>query len=69
MHSQLTTRDGKRVILVAYIPTNLRGEFVTFPIKGTIVERERPVKFRYQIWTLDGRAHVLGESPDDLMID
>lgn len=60
------TRSGKRVIAMELKLYNDQGSEVTFPIKGTIVEREKPLKTRYAIWTLDGRATIWETSQDDL---
>jgi len=63
------TRSGKRVINILREPRNSCGSLVTFPIKGSIVEREKPIRLRYQIWTDTGRAQVFDEDPDDIHID
>lgn len=61
------TQSGKRVInLEIKLHNGLENE-VTFPVKGTVVVREKPLRTRYQIWTLDGRSSVLSQSEDDLV--
>lgn len=64
-----TTRSGKRVVIHDYVRFNSAGDEVTFPVKGNIVEAERPrSRTRMQIWTNEGRANALpGASPDDLI--
>jgi len=61
------TRTGKRVTGLSIVLHNACGNEVTFPVKGTIVIREFPLRTRNQIWTLDGRASVLSASGDDLV--
>lgn len=66
---QYRTRTGKRVIALQYNPKNWVGNPTTFPIKGSIVVREKPLKLRYQIWCENGKAqiHAFGDHPDDLV--
>jgi len=61
------TRSSKRVINLERTLYNSNGNEVTFPVKGSVVVREKPFKSEYQIWTLDGRADVLNKSDDDLV--
>ena len=62
------TRDGKRVIGLGCTLHNSCGREVTFPIKGTVVLREKPFRSEFRIWALDGRASVLAAStPHDLI--
>ena len=67
------TRSGKRVIGLKYVPLNSNGEKVTYPIKGSIIVREKPFKARYQIWSEDGITDVVfknySKHPDDLFLD
>ena len=63
---QYVTRTGKRVINLLYVPFNSVGNRVTYPIKGSVVEREKPLKLRYQVWSVEGNADVLKKSNDDL---
>ncbi len=61
------TRSGKQVILYEIRMLNNTDNEVTFPVKGSVIEkREFRSRRRYQIWTLDGRASVLGDHADDL---
>lgn len=63
-----TTRAGAQVTIHEIVTRNAVGAFVTFPVKGSIRElinvRHRS---RFQIWTMDGRACVLGPHPDDII--
>jgi len=56
------TRDGKRVINLVIKLHNDAGHEVTFPVKGSIVVREKPFKSVYAIWTLDGRICVVNKN-------
>lgn len=65
------TACGKRVVDLHINLHNSNGNEVTYPVKGTIVLREKPFKTTYAIWTLDGRAScidntALWDSHDDL---
>lgn len=67
------TRRGKRVICLEIVLHNSCGNEVTFPVKGTIIDREAKPgtreKLRYMIWTLDGRSSVFeGDPRDDLIL-
>jgi hypothetical protein len=53
------TRDGKRVIDIHIVMKNSCGDEVTYPVKGSIVIREKPWKTEWAIWSLDGRADVV----------
>lgn len=56
------TQSGKRVIGLTYVPHNSCGDKVTYPIKGSIVVKEKPLQLRYQIWSEDGVADVVWNS-------
>jgi len=65
-----TTRGGKRVIALRYVPRNSAGRKVTFPIKGTVIEREKPLRTSYQIWTEDGEVDpVWGRNPERDLVE
>lgn len=64
---EYVTKDGKRVINLFKVLHNSCGDEVTFPIKGSVVVREKPRKTRYCIWTLDGRHSTVNESELDLV--
>ncbi len=61
------TRSGDRVVLHECVPFNSLGERVTFPIKGTIIKKDRPRSKRFNIWTTEGRSRALGQAPDDII--
>ena len=67
LNATYRTRSGKRVIHLDRTLYNSNGVEVTFPVKGSVVVREKPFKSKYQIWTLDGRADVVNKSNDDLV--
>lgn len=50
------TKDRHTVLQLDYVPFNSCGNKVTFPYKGTIVLREKPLKTEYCIWTEDGKV-------------
>lgn len=54
----LKTKNGYRVVNPVFVPKNSSGDgsYVTFPIKGTIILRENPLKTSYQVWQLNGSA-------------
>lgn len=47
------TRSGKRVYNIV-VKRYSCGAEVTYPIKGTVILREKPLKTEYNIWSLDG---------------
>jgi len=59
------TRDGRDVIAINIVLTNLIGEKVTFPIKGSIIEKGK--RSKYNIWQLDGKSSIWGDTPEDLV--
>lgn len=64
------TRSGKRVIGLTYQEFGSAGNRVTFPIKGSIVVKEKPLKLVYTIWTEDGlfqASKLWGPNPNDLI--
>lgn len=66
---QYRTKSGKRVIGLQIVLKNGTGAEVTFPVKGSIVTKEKPLRTLYHIWTLDGRASVLEDSDLDLVAE
>lgn len=60
---------GKRVIYLRMELHNSVGEEVTYPIKGTVVLRERPFKTVSYIWSLDGRRDVVWGRGENLILD
>ena len=59
------TRNGKEIVGLHIKMSNSCNDEVTFPVKGSVKTKGRQP--RYQIWTLDGRAGLFSESPDDLI--
>ena len=56
------TRNGKRIVNLHIEMENGCGHEVTYPIKGSVVLSEAPLKTSYEIWSLDGRKNVLPDS-------
>ena len=54
INKPVQTKSGKRVVALSRIPFNSAGNKVTFPIKGTIVVNEKPLRTVFNIWTDDG---------------
>jgi hypothetical protein len=64
------TCSGKRVIgLKIELYVNYGGEDheVTYPVKGSVVVKEKPLKLDYRIWSLDGRADVTWGKGENLV--
>lgn len=57
--SKKYTCNGKRVICLSIVTHNSAGEKVTYPVKGSVVVREKPLKLEYRIWSIDGEADVV----------
>jgi len=55
----ITTRNGKRIVGLTRVPMNSNGELVTYPLKGSIVIREKPRKYEYCIWSDNGEYDVV----------
>lgn len=53
------TRSGLRVINLKNVPYNSAGRLVTYPIKGTVIVREKPLKTEYRIWSSRGVSDVV----------
>ncbi len=66
LDKQYRTRDGKRVVLHEITLYNSALREVTYPVKGTIIHREKPLKQEYFIWSLDGRADVTFSGRENL---
>jgi hypothetical protein len=64
--TELKTKSGHRIIGVKYEEYNSLGNKVTFPIKGSIVLREKPRKLKYCIWRKDGRENIFQETDFDI---
>lgn len=64
------TKSGKRVVGLCYKPFNSQGKLVTYPIKGSIVEKEKPLRLRYEIWSENGIVDVVwGKRSSDNLIE
>lgn len=63
------TCGGKRVINLQIVTHNSCGERVTYPVKGSVVVREKPLKLDYRIWSLDGEADVVWHKGENLVED
>lgn len=61
------TRSGNRVVLHEFVPRNSNGATVTFPVKGTVIDKDNPRRKHMQIWTLEGRSDVLSLNDDDII--
>ena len=55
----LKTRSGKRVIGIVRKTHNDIGDEVTYPLKGTIILREKPLKVTYHIWSNEGISDIV----------
>jgi hypothetical protein len=64
---ELRTRNGKRVVNIQYKPYNSSGNLVTFPLKGTIILSEKPLKTTYQIFSIEGKLSLFGDHNHDIM--
>jgi len=53
------TKKGQRVIGLCCVPMNSCGEMVTYPIKGSIIVKEKPLKLEYCIWSDKGEYDVV----------
>lgn len=53
------TCGGKRVVGLQLVTHNSCGQPVTYPVKGSVVIREKPLKLEYRIWSIDGIADVV----------
>lgn len=57
--SKTYTCNGKRVVNIQIILKNSSGSIVSYPVKGSIVVREKPLKLKYAIWSIEGKADVV----------
>lgn len=65
---QYTTRAGATVTIHQVVPRTSTGAEATFPLKGTVSELVKVRhRNRYQIWTMDGRADIFDDHPDDII--
>lgn len=64
------TLNNKRIIGLKRVPYNFLGELVTYPLKGSIVVREKPLKLEYCIWSDNGIFDVVwGNHPEKNIIN
>jgi len=61
------TCGGHRVINLHIKLQNSSGQEVTYPVKGTVVLREKPWKTEYRIWSLNGKSDIVFGKGDDLV--
>ena len=61
------TCGGKRVVGLVIVRFNDCGNEVTYPVKGTVILREKPLKTEYRTWSIDGEADVVWHKGDNLV--
>ena len=62
------TCGGKRVENISIELCNSVGKEVTYPVKGTVIIREKPLNTEYRIWTLNGVGDLVwGGNDKDLV--
>lgn len=69
-NKEYRTRSGCQVMGLKIVPRNSAGGLVTYPVKGTVIRREKPRKIEYQIWSIYGETNVVWpglKSEDDLV--
>lgn len=59
------TRSGKEVIGLQIVLKNSCDKEVTYPVKGTIILKKKPLRTTYQIWSLDGKIDVVWDKEND----
>ena len=70
INAEYRTKSGKKVIGLIYKSLNDIGAKVTYPIKGSILIKDKPIcSYRYAIWSADGISDVVwgNSSQDDLV--
>lgn len=60
------TCGGHPVTNLQIVMHNSLGNEVTYPVKGTVRAKGR--RPRYAIWSLEGRANVVWDRPDDNLV-
>jgi hypothetical protein len=67
------TCNGKRVIGLEIKLTTTYADGtehpVTYPVKGSVVIREKPLRLEYRIWSIDGIADVVWNKGHNLIED
>lgn len=61
------TRGGDRVILTEFKTRNSCGDILTFPLSGTVFDKDRPRRRRRLLWTLEGRCSVFSPDQNDIV--
>ncbi len=59
---------GRRVIIHAIKLYNSCEEKVTYPVKGTVILKEKPRRTMQEIYTLEGKVNVVWDSPMENLI-
>ena len=71
--SKKYTCNGKRVIGLEIKLTVTYADGtehpVTYPVKGSVVMREKPLRLDYRIWSIDGKADVIWNKGHNLIED
>lgn len=62
------TRNGKRVVGIKIVEKNSAGRPVTYPVKGTIILREKHLKTKYQIWSIYGEVNTAFPDPENNLL-
>lgn len=57
------TRNGKRVV----VTDHNRKTTSDFPVEGSIILREKPLRTDWQTWKLNGQIQVIGTSDLDIV--
>lgn len=53
------TSNGCEVINLQIVLHNSNNKEVTYPVKGSVIVRKKPLKVEYMIWSLDGKRDVV----------
>ena len=59
MDKHYKTINGRTVIILEIRTHNSAGKEVTYPVKGTIILQDKPLKTRYEIWSINGFIDVV----------
>ena len=60
------TVGGHEVICLHYVPRNSAGELVTYPLKGSIIIKQKPLKFMFTTWSAYGIRDVVWNKHPEL---
>jgi len=61
------TCGGRRVIGLRIVPRNGLGNLVTYPVKGSVVISEKPLRVSYTAWSEYGEADVVWHKGHNLV--